>query len=328
MNNEELKILQCLPLDLKVAKSKLRIRDAINKFGHEGLYLSFSGGKDSTVLHHLVKEVEMDLYGEIRIPRVFCNTGLEYPELVNHVKNIFNSLGDLGVIIRPSITFNEVLTRYGYPVVSKEQSQYIGQYRNARSEKTKILRLEGNKWGRGKISKKWRYLLDSDFKISDQCCNVMKKKPFKQYEKITGKVPILGIMAGESELRKSHYLKNGGCNAFEGKRPQSKPIGFWTEQDILKYILDNNIIIPSVYGSIKKIDDKYITTGATRTGCVFCMFGIHLEKDKNRFELLKETHPKLYDYCLRGGKYDNDGNWIPYQGLGMKHILDTLKARY
>lgn len=339
MNITELKMLQHLPLNIKVAKSKLRIREAIDYFGVEGLYLSFSGGKDSTVLHHLVAEVEQELWGELRIPRVYCDTGLEYPEVKAHVRKIFTEISEgLGLILRPDMSFKRVLTKYGYPVVSKEQSQYIEQYRRAKSEKTKLTRWEGNKWGRGKISEKHKYLVEADFPISDKCCNVMKKKPFKKYEKETGRIPILGIMAEESALRQTHYIKNGGCNAFNNKRPQSKPIGFWREQDVLQYIYEHNIEIPSVYGEV--ICETYLMdlltpvteyklTKLTRTGCVYCLFGIGQECGKNRIQKLAETHPQLYTYCINGGQYDDSGQWIPStKGLGLGHVLDTLKVKY
>lgn len=339
MNLQSLKMLQHLPLEIKVAKTKLRIKDAISYFGETGLYLSFSGGKDSTVLHTILKEVEMELWGEIRIPRVFCDTGLEYPELKNHVIEIFETLPEgLGVKLRPDKTFKQVLTNYGYPVISKEQSQYIEQYRKAKSEKTKITRWEGNRWGRGKISEKHKYLVKSDFPISDKCCNVMKKAPFKKYEKHTGRIPILGVMAEESALRQTHYIKNGGCNAFNNKRPQSKPIGFWREQDILHYIYDNNINIPSVYGEIVAetymkdlftIETEYSLTGLNRTGCMFCLYGIGRECGKNRIQKMELTHPKLYNYCVNGGKYNEKGEWIPSaEGLGLGHVLDVLNVEY
>lgn len=74
---------------------------------------------------------------------------------------------------------------------------------------------------------------------------------------------------------------------------------------------------------------KLCTTGCRRTGCVFCMFGAHLEKGETRFQRLKHTHPKLYNYCIYGGAYDSDGIWKPDKnGLGMKHVFDELNKIY
>ena len=139
-----------------------------------------------------------------------------------------------------------------------------------------------------------------------------------EYEKKTGKHPILGLMAEESHKRKNDYLKTG-CNAFNKKHPQSQPIGLWTEQDVLQYIKTFNIPIASIYGEILQ-DDKgrYYTTGENRTGCVFCMFGCHLEKEPNRFQRLKITHPKLWNYCMKPW---NQG------GLGMKEVLDYIGVK-
>lgn len=75
--------------------------------------------------------------------------------------------------------------------------------------------------------------------------------------------------------------------------------------------------------------DKLETTGCNRTGCIFCGFGCHLDKGKSRFELLKETHPKQYNYCINGGEYNEDGLWIPNnKGLGMGHVFDVLNSIY
>lgn len=164
--------------------------------------------------------------------------------------------------------------------------------------------------------------------ISNKCCTEMKKKPAKKYEKETGNKAIVGTMACESQARKTAWLKNG-CNAFDSKRPISQPISFWTEQDVLRYIKEFNIHYASVYGEIKQGEDgKYYTTGYNRTGCVFCGFGCHLEKEPNRFQKLAQTHPQLYDYCMRGGKYDESGKWVPDKGLGMAKVLDFINVKW
>ncbi|WP_300857276.1 phosphoadenosine phosphosulfate reductase family protein [uncultured Clostridium sp.] len=331
-------MLQALPLDLKVAKTKLRIRDAITFFGQDGIYLSFSGGKDSTVLHHLVAEVEYELWGELKIPRVFCDTGLEYPELKAHVLNIFKTIPDnLGIIIRPTKSFRAVLTDYGYPVLSKSHSFAIRKLtkQNLKPEyRNKIL------WGdergtMGRLPKKFHHLQNADYDISEQCCDIMKKKPFDIYEKTEKRSPMIGVMADESALRRTRYIKDGGCNAFGNKRPQSKPIGFWKEQDVLSYIYLNNIKIPSIYGDVQESFDligtpTYSLTGVKRTGCMWCILGSHLENpSENRFIQMKKTHPKLYNYCINGGEYNKEGRWIPSNsGLGIGHVLDSLDVQY
>lgn len=105
-------------------------------------------------------------------------------------------------------------------------------------------------------------------------------------------------MADESQLRYQMYMK-GNCNAFNAKRPLSKPLSFWNEQDVLEYIVRYNLPIASIYGVIYRGADGLLrTTNAHRTGCMFCMYGLHLEEHPNRFERMKETHPKQYEYCM------------------------------
>lgn len=157
----------------------------------------------------------------------------------------------------------------------------------------------------------------------------MKKRPAKTYEKKTGRKAIIGTLASESTLRKTQWVKYG-CNAFESKRPTSQPLSFWTEQDILHYIKQFDVPYCSVYGDIMPVDEETLlkTTGCNRTGCIFCMFGCHLEKEPNRFQRLKETHPRQYEYCISGGEYV-DGKWQPSkEGLGLGKVLDYIGVKY
>lgn len=282
------------------------------------IYVSFSGGKDSTVLLHLVRRLYPDT------PAVFVDTGLEYPELREFVKTIDNVIW-----LKPKMNFKKVIENYGYPVISKEVSKVVKDARAAiknGKEKTSyaVKQLNGEyiNPNNGKLSPynktKYKYLIDAPFKISSQCCDVMKKQTVHRYERESGKKAIIGTMASESKQRKSQWIQYG-CNAFNAKIPTSKPLSFWTEQDILKYIQKYNLEYASVYGDIVEKDGKLITTGCSRTGCVFCMYGCHLESEPNRFQRLKETHPKLYEYCLK--PWDEGG-------LGMKEVLDFLHIKY
>lgn len=275
------------------------------------VYVSFSGGKDSTVLLDLVRRIYPD------VPAAFVDTGLEYPEIKQFVRSKENV-----TILRPEMNFRKVIETYGYPLISKEVSRYISVARNSPNGKTAQKFKENNlhdiKYGNRFSITKWNYLKESDIPISHMCCDIMKKKPAKKYERETGNKPILATMACESALRKTAWLKNG-CNAFEAKRQSSQPLSFWTEQDILKYLKEFNIPYASVYGEIvQDKKGKYATTGCKRTGCVFCGFGAHLEKEPNRFQMLKQTHPKLWDYCMK--------DWDKGV-LGMKDILEYINVK-
>ena len=286
MEQWQLKQLKSLPLHVKILKSQQRIKEWYEYYNGE-VYVSFSGGKDSTVLLHLARSVYPD------IKAVFCDTGLEFPEIKEFVKSIDNV-----EIIRPEISFRNVLDKHGYPIISKEVAEAVGGARKGQKSMIEKLTNEERKFN----CTKYKYLLDAPFKISAQCCNEMKKKPFKKYEKTTGLKPIVGTMASESQQRQKAWLKYG-CNAFESKRPMSKPISFWDEEDIWAYIRQENVEYSDIYNK-----------GYKRTGCIFCMFGVHLEKYPNRFQNLEYTHPQLHDYCINN--------------LGLKDVLEYLNIEY
>lgn len=286
VNKMNITELQKLPLHRKIGIAQARIAEWYNHWQGQ-VYIAFSGGKDSTVLLDLVRK----LYPNV--PAVFSNTGLEFPEIVKFVKTFDNVK-----IVRPKIPFNKVIEKYGYPVVSKEQSAYIYEYRNTNSPKLKELRLNGNSKGSFKISDKWKYLINAPFKISDKCCDTLKKEPSERYEKETNRKPFIATLIEESKLRMSNYIKYG-CNAFNNKRPTSKPLSLWTEQDIFEYIDTFKLPIAKIYGDLlKDSNNKYYLTGEKRTGCMFCMYGCHLEREPNKFQKLAKSHPKIYDYCI------------------------------
>lgn len=358
---DDLRQLQALPLELKISLTKQRIREWVREYGTDGVYISFSGGKDSTVLLHIVRSLYPD------IEAVFVNTGLEYPEIQKFVKTFDNV-----TILRPKMRFDEVVKKYGYPLIGKRQADSIDLGRKNIKDNKYSFRLltlgiqpdeavemgltlpeaemleryrktkDGSKYN----TPKYKPLLYTDFETSAQCCKVMKKAPMNEYAKKTGKNPIMATMATESMIRESAWLKNG-CNMFDGKQPKSAPMSFWTEQDVLQYIKKYDIPIASVYGKVEYENDpdqmrieelgiedgagteRLVTTGCDRTGCIFCAFGCHREGSPSRFERLKQTHPRQYDYCINGGAYDENGVWKPNKdGLGMRHVFDELNRIY
>lgn len=302
---QRLKELQALPLERKIGITQARIMEFYREFDGK-VYVSFSGGKDSTVLLDITRK----LFPEVEA--VFVDTGLEYPEIREFVKTFENVMW-----LKPEMKFNEVIEKYGYPVISKNISQGISEIRTTKSDKLKQIRMGIGEYkdSIGKVSKKWMFLLNSPFKISNKCCYIMKKHPLS---KIKNKFPIVGTMTDESKQRKTTWIKYG-CNNFSKKIPQSSPLSFWTEQDILKYLYEFKISYSSIYGDIVLEDDKYKTTKEKRTGCMFCMYGIQYDTCPNRFQRMKETHPKIYDYCVRDVK-DN--------GLGIGKVLDFIGIKY
>ena len=180
---------------------------------------------------------------------------------------------------------------------------------------------------------KYKFMLDAPFEVSNKCCNVMKKEPLHRFNRESHMVPITAQMASESRLRTQKWIQNG-CNAFDNKNPISNPMSFWTEQDVLLYIYQNKLPLASVYGDIVKVNEvdgqmdlqdlgifdlgrpTLKTTGCERTGCMFCGYGCHLEKQgQGRFERMKKTHPKTYEWIMKPWE---DG------GFGYKEVIDWI----
>jgi 3'-phosphoadenosine 5'-phosphosulfate sulfotransferase (PAPS reductase)/FAD synthetase len=295
MERWQLQQRQNLPLDIKERLSIKRITDWYEK-NDGNVYVSFSGGKDSTVLLQLVRS----LYPNVQA--VFCDTGLEYPEIREFVKIVDNV-----VWLKPEMNFKKVIEKYGYPVISKKIARMIRDLQNPsnKNRNTRQLYLTGIKQD-GSISKyfklpeKWKFLINAPFKISEKCCDIMKKNPLKKYERKTRNKSIIGTKAIDSQLREKSYLKIG-CNNF--KLGKSYPIAFWGNQDIWDYIKKYNIKYSKIYDM-----------GEHNTGCMFCMFGVHLEKEPNRFQRMKLTHPKQYKYCMEDLDLENILNFI-----GIRH---------
>ena len=300
VEKRELYRLQALPLDEKIAIAQKAIREFVEHFGVDGIYISFSGGKDSTVLIHLCRQLYPDLVG------LYSDTGLEFPEIRDFVQTFDNI-----TIVTPKMHHREMLKKCGYPVVSKEQAEWIYRIRSGTSsgaiQKAFYgLNLDGTPT-RFKLSEQWKYLLNAPFNIGSGCCKEMKLKPIAEYVKKTGRVPIMGTTASESALRAQKFMQYGFYN-LEGKKAQCTPMSIWTDDDVWDYIRRFNLPYCKIYDM-----------GYDRTGCVFCMFGAHLDKEPNRFQKLQRTHPDLWRYCMK--PYD-DG------GLGLREVLEFMGIPY
>jgi len=368
-----LRELQSEPLSMKVQLTIAKVLEFYQNMKGK-CYLSCSGGADSVVLYHIIQDIKK-LTPDFEIPVVFDDTGLEEPSVRATALAIPNIK-----VVKPKMSFYEVLTKIGYPVISKETAECVknarryfdnlGRERERERERERvgfaqnttaitrnslasenipqrvqkilgilpkttwrINQLFGGFPDKSNFNKdKYRCLINAPFRISSECCNIMKKQPMKKVEGY----PIIATMTEESKLREQSWLKNG-CNSFEGKI-SSKPMSFWKKQDVLQYIKEKNVKIADCYGEVIAVDSKgnptfdemadhYAFSGVQRSGCIFCLFGIRQDTQKggvNRFEHLRQTQPQLFDYCMRGGKFDEQGLWIPDKGLGLAFVIEWL----
>lgn len=360
-DRKRLKELQALPLERKIQITATRITEWYN-YWNGNVHVSFSGGKDSTVLLHIVRS----LFPEV--PAVFINTGLEYLEIQTFAKSFDNV-----VELRPKMRFDEVIGTYGYPLLSKEIANNIAiarrilfnsngefikkgeyhyedrfiEYDMNESQKTRMInntkKMREYFLGKAKYKKNgedvqsafnkeiWLPIArDLPVMISNKCCEIMKESVADRYVTQSKTYPILATLAEESLLRRNAWLK-AGCNSYFGSI-RSTPMMFWNEQDILTYIRIFGLSIAPVYGKVQLVDlngrtqfctqyeddpynipkwCKWQCSGCQRTGCLYCGFGAHNEKQESRFERLAHTHPKQYEYCIGGGQWVDNSKYDP-----------------
>lgn len=239
------------------------IRDTIKKYGADNFYLSFSGGKDSTVVHHLL---DMAMPGN-RIPRVFSNTGIEYNAIVEFVKEMAKD-DDRIVMLYPTQNIKAMLERVGYPFKSKEHSQRVSEYQ-AKHEIRPYLRkyINGEKGNSAfKCPAILRYQFTEEFKlkVSHLCCRESKKKPITKWMTENRKtINITGMMRSEGGQRTAIdciHIKDGKVTKFH---PLAKVTHEWEEWFINEY----NIKLCKLY---------YEPFNFERTGCKGCPYSVNL----------------------------------------------------
>ena len=265
-----------------------KIQQIIGQYGEENFYISYSGGKDSNVLHALF---DMALPGN-RIPRVYCNTGIEYRMVVEFVEEKA-AHDDRFVIIKPNVPIKKMLDEHGYPFKSKKHSSNITVFENKGIECKTIQRYLMLDKSVDHYDEKLccpkilRYQFmngggQTDFKISDHCCEYLKVKPMQKWQRENNKkIKVLGLMRSEGGRRAMRAqclaFKRDKLSAFQPLIPITKE---WEEWFIEKY----NVELPSLY---------YPPFNFQRTGCIACPFSITLQKELDKLDEFLPQEKKI-----------------------------------
>lgn len=264
-----------------------KIRQVIGKYGEENFYISFSGGKDSTVLSALF---DIAIPGN-SIPRVFANTGIEYRMIVDFVENMKKD-DERVVIIEPSISIKPMLETEGYPFKSKRHSDYLALYRKHKTTEGLMslqhylhISDDGVNWTSFKSCPKclkYQFTEEFQIKISDMCCVRMKEEPLSKWQKEHNRsYGILGIMKEEGGRRTSAV-----CLAFKGKKLKSfQPLAMVTKQWEEWFIKQYEIKICDIYKPPYNFE---------RTGCKGCPFNPRLQE---ALDILEKYFPAERKQC-------------------------------
>lgn len=215
-----------------------------------------------------------------------------------------------------------ILQEFGFPVISKEVAAKIELLEHPSTKNATVRHAivtgetgeyGGNRTGtRMKLPQKWLELFAGNenerenvnyqiapFSVSSKCCYYLKEKPCDDWARENDSVPFLGLMASEGG-RREKSLKMHGCNYWGKTTIRSAPFAIFSRQDLLQLALELNVPVPEIYGKIEKDGNgKLYTTGAQRTGCSMCGFGVHLEKRPHRFDRLHDRNIQEWDFWMK-----------------------------
>jgi len=331
--------MQNQPYEMKVKRAELRAFEFRNEMDKRGLETHVSvGGLDSITLLYFLRSIGIDA------PAISVSSVED-----ESIQKIHKQLGIER--IKPYKSKVEVLNNVGFPVISKKIAGRIDMLQHPTEKNTTVRHaiITGQCGAQGhyaensrmKLPQKWLNLfggmenekygtryMEAPFKVSNKCCYHIKEKPCDDWAKRNNSYPYLGMMASEGGQREESLIDHG-CNYYGKTVMRSVPFAPFLRQDILQLALDLKVPVPEIYGEIKrKSDGTLFTTLAQRTGCSMCGFGIHMEKRPHRFDRLRRSNPKewefwMYNCCkdkTTGEKY-GWGKVLDYIGVGWKDIV-------
>lgn len=261
-----------------------KIRCVISKYGEENFYISFSGGKDSTIMSHMIDKA---IPGN-KIPRVYSNTGIEFNAIVSFVKEM-QQTDDRIIILPPQTNIKSMLEKEGYPFKSKVHSAYVDRYQR-KGKVTSVKQYLGERedkqpWSTQKSCPnilRYQFTPEFNIRVSDKCCQRMKKDVINRYMKQSGKkYGIVGIRQEEGGNR-----IRATCMAYkQGKFYHFQPLAPLSN-DFMNWYADTfNVKLCKLY---------YPPFNFKRTGCKGCPFALKLQEE---LDMLEEYLPAERKQC-------------------------------
>lgn len=261
-----------------------KIQQIIKQYGEEQFYISYSGGKDSTVLSALI---DMAIPNNT-IPRVYVNTGIEYKMIYDFVSKKSKNDNRI-IIIQPTTNIKRMLVEDGFPFKSKGHSEFVERYQR-RGMTNSVLQYLGERpdkkpWSSFKSCPKilkYQFSCDFTLKISDKCCKRLKVEPLKKWRTANNRpYAIIGLMRDEGGRRTSAL-----CLAFSGNKLKSfQPLVPVTKEWEDWFIDEYKIEICPIYRPPYNF---------VRTGCKGCPFAIGLQHE---LDVLEHFFPDERKQC-------------------------------
>ncbi len=301
-------LVKDMPYREKVNWAKTRIKEFFVECENRKLdevTISFSGGKDSTVLLDLVNQVHTKMKSNIKITLIYA-TEITFPSTLKFIKETNKRYQKLNPYINdvqiayPKKSWVEILSQDGYPIYSKQISMMLNRIKHCKTKNCISkwffgVEPEISSTARYKLSKKRMFLIDDNmikkwpdiskdkemssyfakyndfYFFSEKCCDFIKGN-IKHDERPS----FIGTMAEESELRKKSWIIKG-CNIFSKTAMKSRPLSLWTADNIWQYIKENDLLINEAYGydPKKSLEDQNLRF--TRLGCTSCPYGARME---------------------------------------------------
>lgn len=248
-------------------------------------YISFSGGKDSTILHYLI---DLALPNN-NIPRVYLNTGIEYRYVRKFVEELAKNDNRI-IVLNSGVNIKQMLEKDGYPFKSKQHSHNLAIYcRNKDKEEYNLSLkrylgiIESNTLFRCPKYLEYQFTKDFELKCSDQCCYKLKKYPAKKWAKENNKtITLTGMRKEEGGQRASiDCIVIDKDNKLTKFHPLLVVNEDWENEFINRY----NIQLCKLY---------YPPFNFKRTGCKGCPFSLDLQE---QLDIMEHLLPNEKNQC-------------------------------